>query len=174
MLHKRMLSVAVSVTLFSMPLISQAASFPNIDTSHMDETHILQVEKVAKIKYQKALKIEQIQEAKRKAEEEAKQKAIGEQKALEEQQRKEEQSNKYPTDPQGMAQWENNNFADVHERANFLNGNYEYTSVWNNWNDDDTLLYLQTLNDYLQTSGELQTETMLSGEMQAMEESYTE
>lgn len=104
-------------------------------------------------------------EAEWKAEQERIAKEKGEAKAEAEQKAKEEEAKKLAQNPANMgpvakAQWENNNFADVHERANYLVANPNHLA--NITSDADTKAYLVALNDSLQSSGELQTEFMLT------------
>ena len=73
-------------------------------------------------------------EAQKQAEIEAKEKAEAEQKST----------------PKGLAQWENEHYADVHERAN----NSSFGDV--NWTDEQLYEYLSNLNTDLLSSGEMQ------------------
>ena len=109
-----------------------------------------------------------------KAQFEAEQERIAEEKAEAERKKKEEEEQRVQqsVDPANMtavekAQWENANFADVHERANYL---MAHPNHLNNIVTSDSVIkaYLNALNDDLQSSGELQTETILNGEMEAV------
>ena len=123
---------------------------------------------------QRTLKVEGLKaqfEAEKKAEQEriAREKEEAERKAKEEAEAKakaEAQTNPSNMGAVEKARWENNKFADVHQRANYLNSHRNH---FNNIisSDEQVKAYLNALNDYLQTSGEMQTEALLNGEMEA-------
>ena len=155
---KKLLFVALSLTMIAVPTTTQAYEFTDIDVSGMSDWEILELEKIELVHYQNEMHIQKIKEAKQaeleeqaKAEQEQKEKEEAEQAEIEAQ-----QSN----GPITMAQWENNTFTDVHERANYL---ADHPNYFPNWNDEQTLLYLQTLSDNLKTSGEMQTQYLLEG-----------
>ncbi len=121
------------------------------------------------------------QEAKEQAEKEAKAKAEAEEKekaakveaeekekaAQAEEEEEQEQSEQEANDPASMtpvekAQWENATFADVHERANYLQAHPNHFN--NIVSDADNKAYLNALDDRLETSGEMQMEFILNGQ----------
>lgn len=84
------------------------------------------------------------EEAERQARIEAENKAKAEQEVKERQQAQ-------STSPVSVAQWENNNYADVHERANDGWG-----KARPEWSDEQYYQYLLTLREDLLCSGEMQ------------------
>lgn len=142
-----------------------------VDLTELEDTTLvgqrtLKVEGL-KAQFEEEWKVEQERIAKEKveAERKAKEEAEAKEKAEAEEEAKANPANMGAVE---KAQWENNNFSDVHERANYLVANPNHL---NNVVGDDTvtMTYLNTLNDDLQFSGELQTETILNGEMGALE-----
>lgn len=156
---KNIFLVTLSFALVAIPSTTQAYEFTEIDVSGKSDIEILKLEKIELVHYQNEMRIQKVKEAKRAeleeqalAEQERKEKEVAEQAETEVQQ---------PNDPITMAQWENETFADIHERANYL---AEHPNYFPNWNDEQTLLYLQTLGDNLKTSGEMQTQFILEAE----------
>ncbi|MBD3107783.1 hypothetical protein IEO70_05340 [Bacillus sp. AGMB 02131] len=151
--------VALSLAVVAIPSTTQAYEFTDIDVSGKSDIEILKLEKIELVHYQNEMHNQKVKEAKSV---ELEEQAVAEQERKEKEEAEQAETElQQPDDPIMMAQWENETFADIHERAIYLE---EHPNYFPNWTDEQTLLYLQTLSDNLKTSGEMQIQFILETE----------
>jgi len=133
-------------------LAKEIIEFGYLSGSEYAHWETLKIEKTIAIeghKQQILDRIEAERQAKLEAERQAKLEA--EAKAKAEQEAKEKEQQVQSTSPVSIAQWENNNYADIHERANDGWGKARAE-----WSDEQYYQYLLALREDLLCSAEMQ------------------